>query len=276
MANCLSLTIMVYAMAEHIGLNASFKEVNIPEFWTRQGGNTLINGHINLQVEPQQNHQTFLFNVSPVVVDFDPLQSSHRFSSQVISKDKVTSYFYTNKAADAMISKNYDLAFAYLKAALNVYPNNEGALLNLGVLFRRNNMMVEAEASYREVLLANSSNIVALDNLGLLYRKTGRVALADAIEIRLKRKRHDNPYYHIMLGDIALEDKKLEQAIRHYKDSIDLNEQNHEVYFKLAKAYFALGDTDNTKRYLQSAKKRVKGMPFESRYASKLAILAQR
>jgi lipopolysaccharide biosynthesis regulator YciM len=79
-----------------------------------------------------------------------------------------------------------------------------------------------------------------------------------------------------MLGDIALEDKKLEQAIRHYKDSIDLNEQNHEVYFKLAKAYFALGDTDNTKRYLQSAKKRVKGMPFESRYASKLAILAQR
>lgn len=43
-ANCLSLTIMTYAMAEYAQLHVRFQQVVIPEFWVRRDGYSLLNG----------------------------------------------------------------------------------------------------------------------------------------------------------------------------------------------------------------------------------------
>jgi tetratricopeptide (TPR) repeat protein len=272
-ANCLSLTIMVYSMSRQIGLETEFKEIDIPELWTRRGGNTLLTRHINIQVQPDR-HQ--IAGANPITIDFDPLQGSHKFSYRLLQRPQVLSYFYSNKAADAMIDKNNDLAYAYLKAALTESQNNSGAWLNLGVLFSRNNMIKEAETAYLFAKRLNSNDSTALENLAALYRKTNRASQAVLIEKRLRTKRFNNPYYHTMLGDVSFEESNYDSAIRHYKQAIALNQKPHEFYYNLAKVYFAIGDIENGKRYLLSAKKRAKDDEQEQKYESELLLLASR
>ena len=47
-ANCLSMSIMTYALANELGFGVRFQDIDIPEFWTIREGQSLLNGHINL------------------------------------------------------------------------------------------------------------------------------------------------------------------------------------------------------------------------------------
>ena len=51
-ANCLSLTILAYALAREVGLHAMFQQVEIPEFWVADGGQSRLSGHVNLILLP--------------------------------------------------------------------------------------------------------------------------------------------------------------------------------------------------------------------------------
>lgn len=49
-ANCLSLTILSYSLAQEMELQAEFRDIKIPEYWTRNNGQSLLNGHVNLSI----------------------------------------------------------------------------------------------------------------------------------------------------------------------------------------------------------------------------------
>ncbi|MEC8227958.1 MAG: hypothetical protein VX066_04520, partial [Pseudomonadota bacterium] len=49
-ANCLSLTLMAYALAKEAGFSASLNMVEIPEYWSRKQGYSILNGHINVTI----------------------------------------------------------------------------------------------------------------------------------------------------------------------------------------------------------------------------------
>ena len=273
-ANCLSLTIMAFSMAEHLGFEATFTEVSIPEIWTRREGNTLINGHINLYVQPKAPSRYSMLRKRPYIVDFDPMPNKHRFDTRELTRNQIVSYFYVNKAADAMINHANHLAYAYLKSAIKLDKTNAGAYLNLGVLYSRNDFTQAAELAYKKSLSENPNYASALENLALLYKKTNREFMATQIMDKLRNSRENNPYYHFSLANLALEKGKYENAVKLYKKSIYLNDKPHEFHFNLAKAYFALGDIENTRRYLNKAKKRVKNAKIEEQYAFKLSLLA--
>lgn len=275
-ANCLSLTIMAYSMAQYLGFDTNFNEVAVPEFWTRQDGNTLLNGHINLQLTPQPSIRNIAMRTRPFVVDFDPLQAKHNFRTKQLSKRQIVSLFYVNKAAEAMISENHDLSFAYLKAAINLDKRNSGAYLNLGVLYSRNKLYDLAELAYKTAIEHEPGYSAALENLAGVYEKTGRNIAAKRIQEKLRNKREGNPYYHFSLGELALEKEDYSAALKHYKRAISINASSHEFHFRVATVYAAMGDIENTKRYLRNAQKRAKTDELEQRYADKLSIFASR
>lgn len=271
-ANCLSLTIMTYSMTQYIGLDAHFQDVLIPEFWTRQNGTTLINKHVNLVVKPQNIDRPFLPR-APLVVDFDPHQDAHRFAVRELSESDILSYFYINKAADYQIAKQASSAYAYLKAAIAQNSKNESAWLNLGVLFSQHGYYEQAKAYYKHALLLKPAYATARENLAIVYKKQGYTHRANVELAKLHKERLSNPFYHIMLGDIAYDENTYKKAIKHYKKAIALNNQQHAFYFSLAKAYYANGDMKNTERYLRAAKRKARGINKEQQYASKIATL---
>lgn len=273
-ANCLSLSIMTYAMASEAGFDVDFQEIMIPEYWTRRDGFSLLNGHINIKMTHPIQPNVFELYRRSFQVDFDPQSSRRGFPQKIVSKQAVLSMFYNNKGADAVLQKDYVTAYAYFREALVVTPSFHSAWINLGILYRLSEYFLQAEKAYQHGLAINPESLTALENLGYLYNFTGRDAAADRILARVERQRNNNPYYHVNLGEQEIEQKHWDQALAHFRKALALDRSKHEVYFGLARVYFEIGELGQSERYLKQAKNKALSKYDEDRYQSKLEFLS--
>jgi tetratricopeptide (TPR) repeat protein len=272
-ANCLSLSIMTYALAEEAGFNAQFQDIDIPEYWTRNQGYSVLNGHINLRLAPKADATVFTARGKGYQVDFDPLASRSHFKKRVVSKSIVIAMYYNNKGADALINYRFDEAYAYFRQALIIEDSFESTAVNLGLLYRLTGHFDQAEASYNYVLERNPNNLTAWENLAYLYLVTERVELAQKILADVEGKRANNPYYYVSLGEHELELGNYLTALSHFKKALTLDKKRHEIYFGLARVYLQLGEKDMAQHYLELAKDFSSNQQDELRYQSKLDFL---
>ena len=273
-ANCLSMSIMTYALATEAGFDVDFQEVMIPEYWTRRAGFSLLNGHINVKMLAPIQPNVFVLNRRSYQVDFDPQSSRRRLPKKIVSKQAVLSMFYNNKGADAVLRKDYVHAYAYFREALQVKPNFQPAWVNLGILYRINEFFPQAEKVYQHALVIDPDSLTALENLAYLYTFTGRNVEAEKILAKVKSQRKSNPYYHVSLGEQEMEQEHWDQALAHFRRALALDRGKHEVYFGLARAYFEIGELQQSERYLKLAKNKARNKHDEDRYQSKLEFLS--
>lgn len=273
-ANCLSMSIMTYALATEAGFDVNFQEIMIPEYWTRRAGFSLLNGHINIKMLAPKQPNIFELNRQSYQVDFDPQPSRSGFPKKVVSKQAVLSMFYNNKGADAFLRKDYVHAYAYFREALLVKPNFYSAWINLGILYRLNEYFPQAEKAYQHALVIRPSSLTALENLAYLYTFTGRDEEADEMLAKVEAERNNNPYYHVNLGEQEMEQKHWDQALAHFRRALALDRSKHEVYFGLARAYFEIGELRESERYLKQAKNKASNKYDEDRYQAKLDFLS--
>lgn len=254
-ANCLSMSIMAYSLAEKANLEVHFQEVDIPEYWTNREGYSLLNGHINLRISPDLLGNTIYFNRSWTTVDFDPLSRRSRFRQNSIRKNRVLAMYYNNKGADAFLRGNYDRAYAYFKASATAAPNFDDVWVNLGYLYKVRGDLKAARATYEHAIALDDDNYTGWENLAILLASIGREKEAKDIQARIERKRLENPYYHLMLGDQEFKQENWRQAIKYYRRAIKLDDRPHEFYYGLAKTYFKLGDVKRSVEFLRQARK---------------------
>lgn len=275
-ANCLSLSIMAFALAEHAGLNATFYEVEIPEYWTRREGFSLLNGHINLRVSIPDEPMLVSIGTSYADIDFDPQMIQRQFPRKAVSKERVLSMFYNNKGADALVANSYTRAYSYFRSAAKLSPELQQSWVNLGVLYRMVGAYEQAELAYRHALTINDGHLTAWENLAILYIHQERDDEAKAITNMVEARRRSNPHYHYILGEQAYDEGKLAQAIEHYKRALRIDDTHHEILFGIAKAYHEIGDVSNAQRYLEKAVRHSSNDQDRSRYMSKIATIASR
>ncbi len=275
-ANCLSLSILAYSLAEHLGLKARFQKVHIPEYWALNQGFNLLTGHINLAID----NKTKLKDSSLVyqrnqrlIIDFDPNSRQARFATSSLSKKRVTAMFYNNKGSEALVNKQFDLAYSYFKAAINTDSSFSASWGNLGVLFKQLGDLKQAEQMYRYAIALNADNNTAQGNLALLYKLTDRVAEGDKLLAELDRKRQTNPYYHISLGNSDYVSGDYTNAISHYKKANAMSPTLHESHFGLARSYFELNNITKAEFHLRKARKKADFVHEIQRYDNKLIAL---
>ncbi|WP_026376764.1 transglutaminase-like domain-containing protein [Aestuariibacter salexigens] len=274
-ANCLSMSIMTYAMAREAGFEVRFQDIKIPEYWTRREGFSLLNGHINLVIYPQDEPNMVRLLNTGLVVDFDPQTTRNHFPKQIARKKTIISMFYNNKGADALLDGSYSKAYAYFREAIKVDPSFDSPFVNLGFLYRLNEHYELAEKAYKQAISIDEDNLTAWENLAMLYEYTGDMQLANQIKERVHHKRDDNPFYHFILGEQELDTGHVEDAIRHYRRALALDSSRHEIYFGMAKAFMALGDEERSRYYIEIAKRRAKTDQDQERYQGKLDLLSQ-
>ena len=273
-ANCLSLTIMAYAIAKEAKLDVAFQSVDIPEYWVRNGDVNMLTGHINLTVLEQKTAQTLLFfERSQIEIDFDPFVLKKSFPKQRINKHTVLAMFYNNKGANALIKRDYLKAYAYLKSAVSVDPDFSSAWGNLGILYRFKGYEQSAMEIYRYAIDLNHSNLTAMANLSMLLHVNGAYDEAKQLDSHIMRRRANNPYYYSLLGDEKFHQGAYSAAINHYKKAIKLNNNIHEFYFGLARVYYMLKDIDKAESYMRKAIRKNRVAHFEEQYLAKLSIL---
>lgn len=273
-ANCLSLSIMTYAMAKHAGFDATFYEVDIPEYWTRRSGFSVLNGHINLQITHNDNSVSTSTVAQGANVDFDPQMIRSHFPRTAVSKRMVMSMFYNNKGADALIANSYTRAYSYFRAAAVLSPELQQTWVNLGILYRKADAFNEAEQSYQYALALNDDNLTAWENLSVLYNYKGEEEKAEDIIAMVASRRKSNPFYHFILGEQALEEGHLDDALTYYRRALRLDSTRHEVLYGMAKLYYQQGDISNAQLYLKRAVKFAPNTEEQNLYSSKLATIA--
>ena len=273
-ANCLSLTIMAYAIAKEAQLDVAFQRVSVPEYWVRNGHVNMLTGHINLSVlPPKPSHPTVFLERTSIEIDFDPFVNKKSFPKYRIYKNTVLAMFYNNKGANAMINGDYITAYAYLRKATKTDPLFSSAWGNLGILYRFQGYQQSAIDTYRYAIYLNHNNLTAMANLSMLLHLNGGYEEAKRLDTYIMRKRATNPYYYALLGDEKMYKGAYDEAINHYKKAIKLNSDIHEFYFGLAKTYYMLHDLEKAESYMKKAIKKNRSARLNEQYIAKLNIL---
>ena len=272
-ANCLSMSIMTYALAKEAGMGVDFQDVDIPEFWTRRQGYSLLNGHINLRLTPKVDPYIYKWQTQGFQVDFDPEASRQKFSRRVVNINTIMAMFYNNKGADALVNNRFTEAYAYFRQAILTDSLYESSMVNLGFLYRLKGYFSQAQTSYDYALRINPNSLSAMENLAYLYSLTDRPEQARALLSKVERRRADNPYYFVNLGETELDLGNYHSALQYFKKALSLSRKTHEIYFGLARTYFKLDDKALTEHYLQLAKNYANNPRDEGRYQQKLNFL---
>jgi len=272
-ANCMSLSIMTFAMAEHAGLATQFQVVKIPEYWTRRGGYSMLNGHINIRIKPKMQPGVYKAFDNEVVVDFDSQSRTKRFPTKLVKKERVLAMFYNNKGADYLVNNKPAQAYQYFKTAISVDPGFDGAWINLGLIYRQHDRFQLARNAYNRAIIINEENLTAWENLAVLYKYEGNQKAAADIFATVAKKREKNPFFHQMLAEIEVDNHHWDKSIAHYLDAIRLDDDQHTFYFGLAMAYFKKGELDMSSRYLKQAKRKSRDKDVSAHYANKINAL---
>jgi tetratricopeptide (TPR) repeat protein len=275
-ANCLSLTILAYSLADALGFATQFQDVDVPEYWITRSGNSFLNGHVNLIVNPDTNLKglgQIVYRQSNFLIDFDRVPSRSKLKTTEVGRPAIISMFYNNKAADAMFIKDYDAAYQYLKAAIAFGPELSANWNNLAVLYRHKQLYAAAEQVYLHSLMLEPDHSNTMANLAMLYQVTGRLQQATELEKKIAQKRLTNPFYFVMLGNEAFAMNDAETALAHFRHSLKLQPNTPEALFGMAQSYLLKGDLAKASSYLQSAKKSAEPGPERRRYQSKLNLL---
>lgn len=273
-ANCMSLTIMAYALAHEAGINVSFQQVNVPEYWVRNGQYNMLTGHVNLVVrEHNKVERNIVWGEKSVQIDFDPYVAKEHFPKQIIKKNTALAMFYNNKGAEALVRSDYSVAFQYFKESLNQDENYSAAWGNLGVLYRFTEYHQAAEKVYRHALMLKKDNLTALTNLAMLLKGQEREVEAQNIDNYLHDMRRLNPYYYALMADEAFYEGSYDEAARNYRKAIQLNDERHEFYFGLAKVYYKQNKVVSAKRAMRKAINLNRVRSTQNLYIAKLDFL---
>ncbi|WP_077342046.1 tetratricopeptide repeat protein [Pseudocolwellia agarivorans] len=275
-ANCMSLTIMAYALATKAGMKLKFQDIQVPEYWMRKGTHQLLMGHVNLLInKPSYRFGDQVWSKEILQIDFDPGAAKSHFDRKIVSKKTIVAMFYNNKGAEALVRSEYDLAYAYFKAATQVDPLFYSGWGNLGVLYKMNHHYDLAVNAYKYALSLSPDDLTSLENLALLFKRLDRKHEALNIQNKLHTKRLNNPHYHALLSNEANYNGDHLSAITHLKKAIRLESRFHEFYYNLAKLYLKTEQYDLAKSSMKKALKYNKNIHTEREYNRKLNFLNQ-
>lgn len=272
-ANCLSLTILTYVLAEEARMEATFMDVKVQENWTYNNGVRMLNGHVNLQIKEPIVHSILLKNESVYVVDFLPMLNGPKRASKKLYKNDIIALFYNNKGADALVKNDVNKAYHYFKQATILAPAITESWGNLASLYTRKGFIAETETILQYAASIDKTNLNLQESLAYLYQSTGRQELANDLFAKIRKVRIKNPYYFAMLAKTSFDKGHYRASIGFFKKALKLNNQEHQFLFGLAQNHLQLGEHKRANYYLERARSLADDYLDKEKYESKIYAL---
>lgn len=252
--NCMSLAVITTALARLVNLKLSYQQVNSLPVYHQQNKVLTISGHVRTKVfSPDfklEKNQFAIFRPG-TVVDYFP-SSSDFFGDKVQYKDFVAK-FYQNHAAEALLNKQYAKAFSWVKAALEVSPENAESINILAVLYGHVNLPDESASWYQYAINKNMTSVNLYSNYRNLALRQGKKKLAEQLEDQLDLSDGNNPYSWIKLGHEAFSKNDVRTASKHYKKAIQLAPYLADGYLALAKSLYQSGKLKQAAQAMEKA-----------------------
>lgn len=249
--DCLSLTVLTYAVARAAGLDAQVQEVRAPAVYDRRGDIEHVNRHVNVAFAVQARGPNELASQGSnyIVIDFEP-QYATGFRGRPLDEDGVVARYYNNIGVERMTQGHRDAAYAHFKAAIAADAGYAPAYGNLAVLYRRHGLHADAERLLRQAIALGPEPEVPLAGLHQLLLDQGRPAEARAVAEQLRQYQEGDPYYWIAQGLRQLGQGQSRSAIAALERARDISAGFGEVHRYLALAYWRLGDAPRAREQL--------------------------
>jgi Tfp pilus assembly protein PilF len=249
--DCISLTLLSYAIGKTLKLDIKMQEVNVPIQVDRRGNVDYLSGHVNAVIfdNSKYNIEDGLVR-KYLTIDFTQLPTSTRLGKR-LNENQITARFYNNLGAKNFVDKNYTMAYHYYKAAIEHDPDYQATYVNLALIYRNSKLNDAAEQVLITALKLNPDNFIALNSLKEIYTTSGRIALSEKMEEMINKSNDKNPYYWMGLGLAEMQDKNYGLAIKHLEKASRLTQGFVELHQNLADAYFQMGDITKVKMQLK-------------------------
>ncbi len=273
--NCLSLVLMSAALAKHLDLPVRFQALLGNETWSRSGNLSFVNGHVNLTVARRLIDQSAAYDAGALIrMDFGALPAGRGSMLREVSERMIVAMFMNNRAAEALVRGERDLAYAYAREAVSHDPSYAGAYNTLGVVYQRHGLAAAAERAYRHALERDEDHRAAMVNLTKTLEDQGREVEAAIWREKLARLEVEPPFHHFDLGRAAAQAGDYRAAREHILREMKRDPDYHEFHFWLAVALHGLGDVAQAREHLTQAMRNSTTKREQSLYASKLQLVA--
>ena len=243
--DCLSLTILAYAAARVLGINAHMQEVRVPVAVDRRDGVDFINGHVNVVVREETeaviDGRPFVTGV--FIIDFEPQAGAGRDGTRP-TEDAILARFYNNRAAEYLVQQDDAKAYAYFRAAIEKAPDYAPAYANLAQLYARQGIAGAAERLLRHAMALEGPSYAPLHAMQKLLAAQGRVTEARHYADVLAKRQEEDPYYWIGVGLAALDEQRHGAAIVALERAASHASGFNEIHYYLAVAYWRNGQRD--------------------------------
>lgn len=125
---------------------------------------------------------------------------------------------------------NRDLAFSHYEKAIELYPEYESALMNLGNLYREDNNYEKAEYYLKRSIEAMEDFPTAWMNLGIVQAamKNYNDALSSYQKALQYRKNYANCYYNI--GNLYIDMSNSTMALKYWKETIRIEPKHSKAW----------------------------------------------
>lgn len=232
--NCVAFSNLMVTLARRAGLEASYQVVFLsPEWSDYQDDTSLLYKHINVVVETRQ--KSWLVDVSGIKIT----QSDRR---RLVEDSYAKALYLNNIAVEALLENDLQRAFAYVNKAIETDRNVIDPWVNLGVIYGRNEQLEDAAFALRQALRIDPGDLSSASNLYEVYIEQQNFEAAAALEPRVERYRRKNPYYLLRLSNEALVQQQYADSISLLQKAIKKKDDDHKLYFALAKTQYLSGE----------------------------------
>jgi tetratricopeptide (TPR) repeat protein len=244
--NCLSFVNLFVGLAREFRLNPYYVEVHDYQRWNFSQGSVVSHGHIVAGLRIDGDLSTF---------DFLPYRPKSYRDFEPISDLKATAHYYNNLGAEALMAGDLESARRNVKIAVDLAPEFEKALNNLGVILLRSGEPERALEVFRRGLEMDPQNVAMLTNAARTHQAMGRISEANELLGRLEGVQHSNPFFYLYRGELALGEGDLETALDYMRKAYRRDSEIPEVHLGLVKVYLAIGDRQRALHHVERALK---------------------
>ena len=159
---------------------------------------------------------------------------------------------HSNLGAALALSQQMEAAEAHFKSALDSNPDYAPAHFNYGLWHLQTNQMVKAREHFRKVISLQPDHADAHGFLGSIAEQAGDYLGARTHYLNaLKARPSANTHYN--LGVISLRTDEIDQAIKHFLQTVNAEPDNLLAIMNLGACYFNKSDWPQAETYFRKA-----------------------
>lgn len=272
--NCLSLAIVTTALAKLVDIDVKYQRVNTAPIYQRFHNVMTLSSHVRTHVyAPKEKRKPGKIVIvrSKLVIDYFP--ESSNVSGDFVEYEDFISMYYQNLAGDALVQKDYQLAYSLLAKGMEIDSKNPETINTLAVLHKELKNPIQTEHLYQYAMQHTLGSVNVLSNYALLLERQERDTELEALELQMASVTDDNPYRWYDIANRQFSKQKYAIALKYFKRSIEVAPYLHEGYFGLAKTYHHIGLTEQAIAAMEKAAELAFTPNDEFVYQAKLRVL---